>query len=405
MNKLNEKSLDRRQLIKNAALLSLAPTVPGFLRSAAAAQNESKRILVVVQLSGGNDGLNTVIPFRDENYSANRKRLQLPQDRILKLTDETALHPAMGAMSDLLEDGRLAIVRGVGYPKPNRSHDVSMAVWHTASTDQEDHDGHGWLGRVLDRERSSQSEPQSLLVADTEIPLALRGRKSRAIAMDSLTEFEVPTNSPVLSENATASPLAEFMQRATLDAYETADRMQDLLAAAENDSGSNLSRQRSSLARRLGVIAKLIAADFGPRVYYCMQPGYDTHSDQLQTHNDLLGTLSRSLKAFLDDVESLGRGRNVTVLCFSEFGRQVRENGSAGTDHGTAGPVFLAGSAIQPGIFGAHPDLSKLEQNAPQHTVDFRSVYASVLEDWLKVPAAELLGKPASDHKKLPLFI
>lgn len=380
----------RRDFLKSSAVLSLVPTVPAFLRPACATENKSDRILVVIQLSGGNDGLNTVVPYKDEAYFDNRKRLKLDKDRLLKLSDDTALHPAMTDMADLVEDGRLAVVRGVGYPKPNRSHDVSMAVWHTASLDQEEHDGHGWLGRTLDS-TGPHTEPQALLVADTEMPTALRGRKARSIAMDSLMEFDVEPPSEPIAQALQGDSLESFMQRATLDAYATAERMQDLLKASD-ESGSQLARQRSSLARRLGIVSKLIGADFGPSVYYCMQPGYDTHSDQLQTHNGLLGTLSRSLKAFLDDIQAKGRGKDVTVLCFSEFGRQIRENGSGGTDHGTAGPVFLAGEPVQAGVLGVHPNLTELEQNAPKHTVDFRRVYATVLDEWLGIPSEQVLG-------------
>lgn len=381
----------RRELLKRSALLSLAPTVPAFLRSAAAAQADSQaKILVVIQLSGGNDGLNTVVPFTDDGYLANRKALRLPVDQLLKIDDSTAFHPNMKSMSELLQDNRLAVVQGVGYPNPNRSHDVSMAVWHTASPDREDHRGNGWLGKALDQLPISHELPSSVLVANQEAPIALQGRKSLSVTMDSLNEFETQFTARQLPPFDVDSSVASFMKRSSLDAYVTAQRVAQFAASSGPEANENLSRLRGDLARRLKIIANLIQAGFGPRVYYCMQPGYDTHSVQLRDHGDLLSALSSSLKAFLDDMQSSGFGDQALVMCFSEFGRQVKENASEGTDHGTAGPVFLAGNKVQAGLHGAAVDLQKLNDNAPIHTVDFRQIYATVLERWLAIPTATM---------------
>lgn len=381
--------VNRRDILKNAVLLSLTPTIPAFLRSAVAAPRNSKeRILVVLQLSGGNDGLNTIVPFKDDGYLSNRTALRLPADKLIAIDESTAFHPNMQAMSDLLQDNRLAIVQGVGYPNPNRSHDVSMDVWHTASTDQEDHRGNGWLGNALDRMPISHEVPASLLVADQETPTALRGRRSLSITLDSLKEFAGDYAARQLQIAEGDDSITEFMKRSALDAYATTDRVASIAARDGAGRNENLSKLRSNLARRLKVVADLIQADFGPRVYYCMQPGYDTHSVQLRDHADLLSTLSTSLKAFLEDMQASGLGDQVLVMCFSEFGRQVKENASEGTDHGTAGPVFLAGNQVQAGLHGSPVNLQKLEGNAPGYTVDFRSIYAEVLNNWLNVPQA-----------------
>ncbi len=386
---------NRRELLKRSALLSLAPTIPAFLRTAAATPLKShERILVVIQLDGGNDGLNTVVPFKDDGYLANRRALQLPVGQLLKIDDSTGFHPNMQDMADLLQDNRLAVVQGVGYPNPSRSHDVSMAVWHTASPDREDHRGLGWLGKALDQLSSSHELPSSVLVADEEAQVALRGRKSLSVNMDSLKDFDAQFAVRQLPVSDVDSSVAAFMKRSALDAYATAQRVAQIAVSSGMEANENLSRLGSDLARRLKIIANLIQAEFGPRVYYCIQPGYDTHATQLRDHRELLSTLSSSLKAFLADIQSSGWGDQVLVMCFSEFGRQVKENASEGTDHGTAGPVFLAGNSVQAGLHGTPVDLGQLDGNAPEHTVDFRQVYATILERWLSIEPTAVLTHP-----------
>lgn len=383
---------NRRNFLRNSALLSLAPTIPAFLRAATAPPtNTSGKILVVIQLSGGNDGLNTVIPFKDEGYLANRKSLRLPDDRLRKIDDSTAFHPSLKSVFELLQDNRLAVVQGVGYPNASRSHEASMAVWHTASPDPEDHRGTGWIGNALDQLPISHESPSSVLVANQEAPVALQGRKSLSLTMDSLQEFKSELTARQLVVSDSDSSVAAFVKQSSLDAYAMALRVSQIATDPGTKANEKLSRLPSDLSRRLKVIASLIQADFGPRVYYCMQPGYDTHSQQLRDHENLLAVLSSSLKAFLDDLQSAGLGDEVLVMCFSEFGRQVKENASEGTDHGTAGPVFLAGNKVHAGLHGTAVNLQQLNDNAPVHTVDFRQIYATVLERWLGISPATLL--------------
>ena len=391
--------IGRREMLQRSAVLSLSGTMPHFLRSVSAAEPSSDRILVVVQMSGGNDGINTVVPFADDAYLANRQALRLNADRLLTIDQQTGFHASMRGMADLLEQQRLAVIQGVGYPSPSRSHEVSMAVWQTASTDQEDHDGYGWLGRAFDG-ASDAPVPPSLLVSDQEVPMALRGRRAAPLTIDSIDEFEDALTTDEQRANSLNQPsVAEFMRQASHDASTMAERIQGV---SEKGESGQLGRLRSALARRLKAIANLIRSEFGPRVYYCMQSGYDTHVDQLRSHANLLGNLSLAVKAFLDDMEAAGLSDRVVVLCFSEFGRQVKENASLGTDHGTAGPVFLAGKGVRSGLHGEAPDLTKLTRNAPDHTVDFRGVYASVLEDWLGAPRAKIIDP---QFERLPLFV
>ncbi|HEV3263765.1 MAG TPA: DUF1501 domain-containing protein [Gemmataceae bacterium] len=392
--------LTRRDLLKTSTLLALAPAVPGFLaRTARAAKVErDSRVLVVVELNGGNDGINTVVPFADEGYAKYRKALRLPKDRLLKVDDKVGLHPSLADFARLLEAGQLAIVQGVGYPNPSRSHFQSMATWHTARLDPEEHKGPGWLGRALDATGHIAS---ALLVGGGPPPLAIRGQRSIASAIERIEDFSLAAGADprkALVKEESADDLTAFVQRSMLDAYSTADRLRQM--TGDRDDGRY---PQSGLATRLRLIAGLLKAGLGAPVLYTLQPGYDTHSAQLFAHASLLSELSAALKAFLDDLAAAKLADRVAVLVFSEFGRTVAENGSAGTDHGTAGPVFVAGPAVKGGLLGVTPSLLDLD---PEHgdlrrCLDFRRVYATVLEDWLGLPAKEVLGGP---FERLPLL-
>ena len=396
--------LSRRAFLKSSALLALAPTVPGFLaRTARAARPElDGRILVVIQLDGGNDGVNTVVPFADDGYAKHRKLLRLPTPQLIKVNDRVGLHPSMTGAGKLLESSRLAIVQGVGYPNPNRSHFESMAIWHTARFDPEERNGLGWLGRALDgQERPDVSGPDSVFVGGAQLPTALRGRKCVASALTRPEDFVLAPEVKAKpgSDAAAQEDLAAFVRRATLDAYTTADRMAEVLRGKDDGAGY----PATELARELRLMARLIKTDLGARVYYTRQSGYDTHSAQLGTHAALLGELAGAMQAFLDDLAAARLADRVVVLTFSEFGRTVQENGSAGTDHGTAGPVLVAGPAVKPGLVGPSPSLLELDAKHGdlKMGLDFRRVYATLLEEWLGVPSKRAL---AGEFERLPLL-
>jgi uncharacterized protein (DUF1501 family) len=405
--------LSRRDFLRTSTLIALAPTVPAFLARAAraAAPDRDGRILVVIQLDGGNDGINTVVPFKDEGYAKHRKVLRLPADRLHKTTKEIGLHPAMGDAAKLLEDGRLAVVQGVGYPNPSRSHFKSMAIWHSANVNlprsdadvptAEDRAAYGWIGRALDEGRKpADGAAAAVFVGTGSLAAALRSRRSVASALtrpeDSVLALRTGA-APAAAGPGRGDDLAAFVRRSTLDAYATSERMAEVLRA--EDRGA--SYPATGLAGRLRVIARLIEGGGGTRVYYTSQRSYDTHYVQLLTHADLLGELSGALRAFLDDLAAAQLAERVAVLCFSEFGRRVRENGSQGTDHGTAGPVLLAGPRVKAGLIGEAPKLLDLEDGDLKMTADFRRVYAGVLEDWLGLPSKPALG---GDFEKLTLF-
>jgi uncharacterized protein (DUF1501 family) len=407
---------NRRDFLKHASLLALAPTIPGFLaRTARAAEPlRDGRVLVVLELNGGNDGINTVVPFADEGYAKHRQTLRLRTDGLVKVNDQVALHPAMQNFGKLLEAGQLVIAQGVSYPNPSRSHFQSMATWHTGRLDPEEHKGPGWLGRALDGAAKGAS---ALLVGSGPPPVAIRGRRTLASAIERMEDFTLaagadprralaPSPYPLplgggegrVRGEESADDLAAFVQRSMLDAYATADR----LAQVARDKGDARYPQ-SGLGSRLQLIARLLKVGLDTRIYYTLQSGYDTHANQLFAHANLLNDLSASLKAFLDDLAAAKLADRVVVLLFSEFGRTVSENGSAGTDHGTAGPVFLAGSGVKGGLVGTTPSLLDLD---PTHgdlrrSLDFRQVYATVLEGWLGLPAKETLS---GTFECVPLF-
>ena len=392
--------LDRRSFLKSSSLLALAPTVPAFLAQTAraAAPDREGRVLVVVQLDGGNDGLNTVVPFGDEAYARYRPRLRLPVDQLIKLNDGVGLHPSLRAAAKLLEQKQLAVVQGVGYPNPNRSHARSMAVWQTARFDPEEHRGSGWIGRALDASPTALPVPASLFIGTNAPPAALRGRRSVASALAHLEDYRVSGMAgPVKAMPAPADDLAAFIRRSLLDAYTTADR----LSAVARGGASAEGYPQTPLAGQLRLVARLIKASFAARVYYTVQSGYDTHAQQLPVHANLLSEWGGAVQAFLDDLAAARLADRVAVLAFSEFGRQVRENASGGTDHGTAGVAFLAGPGVHSGLAGTPPSLVDLVDGEPKMTVDFRQVYATILENWLGLPAKEALG---GAFERLPLF-
>jgi uncharacterized protein (DUF1501 family) len=391
--------LHRREFLRRSLLLSLAPTVPGFIaRTARAAQAaRDGRALVVVQLDGGNDGINTLVPFADPGYARHRRILRIQANRLIRIDDQVGLHPALADARRLLDAGQLTLIQGVSYPNPNRSHFRSMAIWHTARLDPEEHGGAGWLGRALDARGGA-----SLLVGTGRTPVALRGRRSGTASLHRLDEFLLPAEINPRAALAGAAPgndLNDFVRRTMLEAYATADQVAELAS----DPPTSARYPGTGLASRLQLIARLLKCGYGARVYYVLQGGYDTHAAQADRHYRLLAELAGALKAFLDDLQAARLAERMAVLCFSEFGRTVAENVSGGTDHGTAGPVLLAGTGVRAGLVGRTPSLTDLD---PQHgdlrrSLDFRQVYATVLEDWLGLPAAGALG---GNFERLPLF-
>jgi len=412
----NRRNFLKTSLASSTLVAMGSSTVPLFLsRSAVAAggAKDGERVLVVVQLLGGNDGLNTVVPHGIDGYNRARRILRLPASQIQKITPEIGLHPAMSAMARLAEKGKLGIIQGVGYPNPDRSHFRSMEIWETAKLENDAKSLEtGWLGRALDAQgRKAGADPLGLHVGARALPLALRTKKTEVPSLESLESYQLKITGTdqerkmtrtALSELAqverrSEDPLLGFIRQTTLSAYESSDRIEQL---SKKPAGTT-KYPNFGLARRLEVVARIIKAGFGTRIFYTSLDGFDTHANQLGSHAALLTELSDSIGAFHDDLAAAGQADRVAILSFSEFGRRVQENASQGTDHGAAAPVFVAGPLAKAGLIGAHPSLDNLDDGDLKFHTDFRRVYAAVLGDWLGCKPDSIVG---TGFAPLPLF-
>ncbi len=395
----------------SSGMVSLSPVAPRFLLESAAlgAERRGDTILVVVQLTGGNDGLNTVIPYADDHYRNNRSSLMFDKNQVLKIDDYLGFHSSLRGFATLLENKQLAILQGIGYPNPNRSHFESMDIWHTCQGKPDKQQG-GWLGRAFDAHKSElqqRADTAALHLGDEPQPLALAARETATPSVRSLERFKLDTAGDAerrsAIQTATQMPreskndLLKFVQTSTTAALAASQRIE----AAAKDYKTPVKYPTSALAVKLKSVAQLIDAGLTTRVYYVAIDGWDTHSNQAAAHAGLLEQLGDAVAAFTEDLNQHGHGERVVTLMFSEFGRRVKENASRGTDHGAAAPVFLAGSALRPGVIGKHPSLTDLDDGDLKHHTDFRAVYAALLENWLKWPSAPVIGDM---HKPISLF-
>ncbi|MDP6059474.1 MAG: DUF1501 domain-containing protein, partial [Pirellulaceae bacterium] len=351
--------------------------------------------------------LNTVVPFGQDAYYKARPRIAVAQDQVLPLDGARGigLHPQMTALKQMLDEGMASIVQGVGYPNPNRSHFASMDVWHTGDT--RSNKGLGWLGKALDQ--VAAETPNSMVAIGDEAPLAGSGKLNRPVSFQNASLFrwqgsdihealEEPyqkINRALLgAEAAEGDDQAAFIRRTALNAQVASEQIRRAVA-----KGPETSFPDGKLANQLKMVAAMIRANLPTRVYYVGLGGFDTHANQVGRHQGILHQFAESVRNFYRELKAIGQDGRVLTLAFSEFGRRVAQNASGGTDHGVAGPMFLFGDMIRPGLLGTHPSFSRLDRGDLIHTVDFRSVYASVLDQWLKADSRNVLGrrfKPAA---------
>ncbi len=397
-------TLNRRDFLKGSSLVALGLSVPGFLaRTAAAAPNSARpgarqTVLVVVQLTGCNDGLNTVIPFKDPEYAKLRPTLKQAPSQVKKLTDDIALHPSMTGLADLYQEHVLCVVQGVGYPNPSQSHFRSMDIWQAGSTAQQLSEG--WIGKAL---KKMPAAPAFHVKATGEGSwLALDGAPTRVPSITTLQDFQLQMAAASGADKkeqrdlleSTVKPgtgkpgLLDFVQRTAANTYASSRRLQEI--------GKNYQPKatypQTGLANRLKLAAQLIDADLGARIFYVSIDGFDTHANQAPAHAQLWQEVSGAMTAFWKDLAARGHKDRVLMMTFSEFGRRAKENGSRGTDHGSAAPMLLVGGKVKAGVVGKHPSLTALEMGNLKHHTDFRQVYAAVLEKWLGVPAKDVVG-------------
>jgi len=411
----------RRQFLNSglgsAALFSVSSSIPCFVPKslqASDSKNNNGNILVVVELVGGNDGLNTIVPFTDDAYYRNRERIGIAEDRLFKLNDDLGWHRSLRGLNKHWDEGNVAVVQGVGYPNPNRSHFAGRQIWSTGEPSESNQFGLGWIGKGFDELETESTAPTMMGVGVQGTPLALRGRRSVASTMHSIEQCLLPQEQTSLFANAAQSEstqlsnptnnqpddLWSYVHRTQTTALQTSALLSQLKL---NSTGT--SYPRSEFARRLQLVAKLIRAEMGTRVFYVeMGSGgtgsFDTHAGQIPQHAQLLSEFGGGVGAFLDDLKSTAFSDRVVVMAFSEFGRRVKENAAKGTDHGKAGPVFLAGGKVAGGIHGPTPSLTDLDAGDLKMTVDFREVYARLLGEWLQLP-----GRTSDGIEESPLTL
>lgn len=401
--------MHRRTFLKSSVssgLVAWGLTAPAFLARTAAAlpwldQTGAKdSLLVVVQLTGGNDGLNTVIPFKDPLYAKYRPTLKIAPKDVKKLTDDIGLHPSLGAFADLYEKKELCVLQGVGYPNPDQSHFRSMDIWQGGSTAQ--HISEGWLGKAMGQMKVG-GQGFHCAAGNEEAPLALVGPGVKAPSLTKIEDYQLKVlagsgqdrarQKQIIEDAARPAEgqqdLLDFVKRTAVNTYNSSKRLQEIGKAYQ----PKVPYPGSALAERLKLAAQLIDADLGARIFYVTLDGFDTHANQASSHGNLLTEVADAMSAFYRDLSARGHKDRVMMMTFSEFGRRAKENGSQGTDHGSAAPMFLVGSKVKAGVIGKHPSLEKLEDGNLVHHTDFRRVYAAVLENWLGVRHQDVLGQ------------
>lgn len=440
---LSRRSFLERAL-KGSSLVAMGPLIPGFLATAArAAEPGGDTILVVLEMTGGNDGLNTVVPYADDLYLRARPTLRLSKEQVVRVDDRIGLNPGLRGLEKFLGKGQLAIVQGVGYPNPDRSHFESMDVWQSA--DPQRKSGTGWLGRSLGHLRVEQGKVPGVHAGAEALPLALRGSaagvptihpgrpfdldlapQSPAPRYGGINRFRVespssPSSAPRedgllasrrnliedLAELAPArDPMLQFVRRTSLQTYASVGHLREIARAGRQSQPPGFQPGAPSgngLAQNLGLVGQLIAAEFGTRLFYLSVSGFDTHANQLSTHQQLLQQVADAVSNFFAGLERSGHARRVVLMTFSEFGRRVQENGSQGTDHGAASCQFLIGPAVAGGVIGPHPSLdpNDLDAGDLKHHTDFRRVYAALLDGWLGCDSRAVLG---ASFEPLPIL-
>ncbi|HEU4718501.1 MAG TPA: DUF1501 domain-containing protein [Bacteroidia bacterium] len=397
----------RKDFLKLAGLASASFLLPKFLRGNDAQSEEmmkqlflsgtnGKRI-VVIQLSGGNDGLNTIIPFGDDLYHSNRPSIGLNENQVIRIDDHFSFNGALQGIADLHSEGFLSILNNVGYPNPNRSHFRSMDIWQSAS-DENKYLQTGWIGRWLDAScNGNDIRPHLALEVDDTLSLALKGDKVTGLAMKNPSRLELILKDPLLQKIAGEwkdeedhHHNVEYLHKTLAEVSKSAGYLHDHL-------GKNMAKSvypQHAFGKQMKVVADLILAGCETTVYYVSLPGFDTHAGQNGQQNRMLKIYADGLKAFADDLKAAGQWDNTLVMTFSEFGRRVKQNASKGTDHGTANVMIFAGGSLKKkGILNEAPDLSDLDNGDLRFKVDFRQVYATVLQNWLGTDAEIILGQ------------
>lgn len=402
---MNDFDFSRRDVLKQGGVIALGLVAPPWLAAiakadvlkvAAGGKVDPDNVLVVCQLSGGNDGLNTVVPYANKKYYQLRPTLGIPEAQVLKLDEQLGLHPAMKGLHDLYREKKVAIVQGVGYPQPNRSHFKSMEIWQSASPDGKLR--YGWIGRYFDG--AAARNPLNPVVAiglSTEKPRALNADVASIPCFASLTDIQSMVGDPDAERMLRQIQGMEAGQNTDTRVVQMANKTAlDAMASLRDKLGAFTAKQtyaNDRFGQGFKQIAQLVATSPQTRVIYFSAGGFDTHARQAEAHKNLLQGFSDAMLAFQRELEALGKDKKVTTLVFSEFGRRSYENASAGTDHGAAAPMMLIGGNVKGGIHGPIPDLDNLIDGDLRFAIDFRQVYATTVENWMGGDSAQVLGQ------------
>lgn len=384
----------RRDFLKLSGLASTALLMPRFLYGLSdSPMTRPDHKLVIIQQSGGNDGLNALVPYRNDLYYRARPQLAVPRSEVLALSDEVGFNPALAPLRDLYDQGHLSLINQVGYPNPDRSHFRAMDIWHSGSGPHDYWDT-GWLGRYLDHSCSGCVNPHEVVEIDDTLSLALKGQQGKGMALRNPARLQRSTRGKWVDHLADtgqqdqAQEALGYLYKTLTETRQSAEYLYETSRVYQ----SRATYPHSHLARDLKTVAELICSGVETSVFYVSLSGFDTHVRQRRQHDRLLGQYAEAVAAFVADLQRQGWFDRTLILTFSEFGRRVAENASGGTDHGKANSLNLIGGALRrPGLYNDMPDLAHLDDGDLPHQIDFRQVYASLLHDWLSTDDQTIL--------------
>jgi len=391
--------MKRRDFLRNTALASGAFMIPAFLKpfeALAKSELTGYKNLVIIQLSGGNDGLNTIIPFGNDIYYQKRKTIAINQNDVIKLNDMLGLNPALSALKEIYDQGYMSIINSVGYPNPDRSHFRSMDIWQTAS-DSNQFLTTGWIGRYLDSNCQSCKNPYTAIEVDDTLSLAKKGAKMKGIAVQNPDKLYQTTREPFFKDLVHAHSNANlsednlgYLYKTMIETYSSADYIQ------QTSKTYNVTAEypATALGNQLKTVSKFINSGLQTRIYYVSLSGFDTHVGQQNQQGRQLKIYGDAVAAFVKDLKQTGKLDDTLVMTFSEFGRRVEQNASNGTDHGTANNILIYGGKLKKaGIYNDAADLTQLDNGDLKYQIDFRDVYATLLDKWLDVNNNQVLAK------------
>jgi len=379
--------LDRRDFMKRGIAFGSVLALPRLSWADGVDKEPGARTLVMLHLSGGNDGLNTVVPYKDPLYRVLRPGIGIETTRVLKVHDTLGFHPALGGLQELWRKERLAVINGVGYPQPNYSHFRATEIYYTAEPDKTP--SYGWLGRAIDARKADK--PLRAIALGKERPLSLQAASPGIVTLSDFKQFKLPDEAEQMVQAyrdfATLGGMREAVSRRAIEALKVAKRIAALQPVRQGFYGT--------LGGELSKTVALLRTDLDLEVIHLSFGGFDTHANQAGSHNRLMAQFGNNIRNYQNLLDRFGLSDRVVTCVFSEFGRRANENLSGGTDHGSAYPAFLIGKGVKPGMHGRYPSLDDLDNNNLKFTTDFRRLYASLLRDFLRIDAAPIVGKHA----------